>query len=343
MVVKVYFGGTGDGKTQGVMRQEVIPALRRGQHVLHNIEGINPGRLCEYCGPEVTPDMVRLYADEQITSPDFWPRFVGLDEFGTRKYDDTYSVFKKGDVLIVDEARQFFAFKTIDGHRERALEYHRHWASEVTGYAADIILIVQTYDKLDKSARDLAKEVYGWQKQTDLGADHKSWRRKYSSPGEKLPKKAPIRETIEFDPEIFTLYASTSIKQATQTESLKKPIWHEKKFKKLAALIAFCFVGGISGLIWSVSSFRGQAFASTGGAPAPGAAPGANVAPVAVPVGEAMPAPGGLRIAGVIYDQGRAKVLLEKGGRLQLVDSADFRITSEGVVGVYQGVQLQWP
>jgi zona occludens toxin (predicted ATPase) len=334
MAVKIYFGGTGDGKTSGVMRQEIIPALRRGQRVCHNIEGVDPGRLAEYCGEGVTPDMIRSYSDEQLSHADFWPSFVGLGVNGVRLYDDTHSTFKKGDLLVVDEARQFFGYKTVDGYRERALEYHRHWAAEDTKLVSDIVLICQTYGDLAKKARDLAKKVYGWQKQTDVGRDNCSWRREYSSPGDTLPKKAPIRETVQFDPEIFELYASHGTKDAVQTEKGGKTVWQSSKFRKIAAVFVACLVGGGGLFAWAFSNF-GRA-----GKPenVPADAPANDVVPTS-----SMAPPGGPRIAGVLYQDGRAKIVIDRRGSLEVRDSADFIVTETHVEGVIDGVVVQWP
>ncbi|MFN4296555.1 MAG: zonular occludens toxin domain-containing protein [Brevundimonas sp.] len=337
MAVKVYFGGTGDGKTSGVMRQEIVPALRRGQRVCHNIEGVDPGRLAEYCGPNVTPDMIRAYSDEQLSQADFWPAFVGLGRNGVRLYDDAHSVFKKGDLLVVDEARQFFGYKTVDGYRERALEYHRHWAADDTKLVSDIVLICQTYGDLAKKARDLAKKVYGWQKQTDIGRDHCSWRREYASPGDALPKKAPIRETVEFDPEIFELYASHGTPGAVQTETGGKTVWQTPKFRKIVAVFVVCAAGGVGLFAW--------AFAGFGKAGSPREADSSEPPPTNAPESRrpAEAAAERIRIAGLIHEDGRAKILLERDGEFEVIDSADFVVTAGRIEGIVDGVQVQWP
>lgn len=339
MAVKIYFGGTGDGKTSGVLRQEIIPALRRGQRVCHNIEGVDPGRLAEYCGEGVTPDMVRAYSDEQLSHADFWPSFVGLGVNGVRIYDDTHSTFKKGDLLVVDEARQFFGYKTVDGYRERALEYHRHWAADDTKLVSDIVLICQTYGDLAKKARDLAKKVYGWQKQTDVGRDNCSWRREYSSPGDTLPKKAPIRETVQFDPEIFELYASHGTKDAVQTEKGGKTVWQSSKFRKIAATVVFCLLGGGALFTWAFTSF-GKVSAIEGPVRAD---PKGNQGRSEKAPAEAINGPLTPRIAGVLYQDGRAKIVIDRRGAMEVVDSADFVVTETHVEGVVDGVTVKWP
>lgn len=337
MAVKVYFGGTGDGKTSGVMRQEIIPALRRGQRVCHNIEGVDAGRLAEYCGEGVTPQMIRSYSDEQLSHADFWPSFVGLGVNGIRLYDDTHSTFKKGDLLVVDEARQFFGYKTVDSYRERTLEYHRHWAAEDTKLVSDIVLICQTYGDLAKKARDLAKRVYGWQKQTDVGRDNCSWRREYASPGDSLPKKAPIRETVQFDPEIFELYASHGTKDAVQTEKGGKTVWQTSKFRKIAAMVIFCILGGSSLFFWAFSSF--------GKVPKTEATKlAANGDPMATqPISHGATAAYGPRIAGVVYQHDRAKIIIERRGAFEVIDSANFVVTETRISGVVDGAIVQWP
>ena len=49
------------------------------------------------------------------------------------------------------------------------------------------------------------------------------------------------------------------------------------------------------------------------------------------------------RIAGVLYQDGRAKIVIDRRGAMEVVDSADFVVTETHVEGVVDGVTVKWP
>lgn len=342
MAIYCYTGVPGAGKTHHALKDEVIPALKAGQGVCHNIEGVDTQKLAAYVGCD--PALIRFYTDEQLNSPDFWPRFVSVDATGVRTYDDSASIFKKGDLLVVDEARRFFGVKTCDDDRQRVLEYHRHWVSEQTGFSSNIVLITQLYANFHITVRGLCKNLYDFQKLEILGQGHKTNKRRFEEPGEKPPRRSNGRQFVEFDPEVFTLYHSYGSGEAKENKGQRRSVWQEPRVRIAIAFALFAFMLLPLGLWWTTSRIMDR----TTGRPVetPPGAPGAQLTSASTgaakgftDMAKSVDRP---RIMGVFFEGDRMKVLLQTANGAQVVDSADFGGSVDNLAGTYQGEAYQW-
>lgn len=142
---------------------------------------------------------------------------------------------------------------------------------------------------------------------------------------------------MQFDSEIFELYASHGTKDAVQTEKGGKTVWQTSKFRKIAAMVVFCILGGSSLFFWAFSSF-GKAPKSDATELAATDDPAAKQ-----PTEHAATAASEPRIAGVVYQHDRAKIVIERRGAFEVIDSADFVVTETRISGVVDGAIVQWP
>lgn len=192
MAVYLYYGKIGDGKTYHVLKNEVVPAARKGRRIYSNIDGLSDRRLLHYVGREV--DLVQWSGVEEVRAA------LQLEQ--DDKEGRSLKV-QRGSLLVVDEAQMCFDsrnWKDTGPAVLRFFEYHRH-------FGLDIVLITQSPGRLDKALVRLSNEALHVKNLRFLG----SWAgSRYVVNVRQTPYDRECMATMRghYDTDIFGLYRS---------------------------------------------------------------------------------------------------------------------------------------
>lgn len=209
MALSVITGLMGAGKSHQAMKYIIAPAYKAGRTIKTNIKGIKEDELIKYCledGTVKEEDLGKLivFADSSINSKDFYPFLTEEDNKEVINEED--SEIKSGDVLVVDEAFQFFG-DNVSKEVMTFFTMHRHFTEKVSGLSIEICLLVQDHTLINRKIMRLAKNTYICKKLDFLGFS-KSYTLKIYDGG-KVQKQCLINtKTEKYDPKIFKLYDS---------------------------------------------------------------------------------------------------------------------------------------
>lgn len=282
MALNGYFGKPGSGKSYSVVEYVVIPALKKGRHVVTNIP--LEGELLEQVfGGRVT--QLPLDALDNPQLPELIPH---------------------GAVAVIDECwRRWPSGQRVSHAAKDDLQWlkeHRHRV-DVDGNAMQVVLVTQDPGDLASWVRKLIAHSFHMLKLDTVGASGKFGIQVYQGcpTGARLPEKLMIRQAYgTYKPEVYQYY-----KSATQSKSFD--VGDEKAMDKrtniwtsggMIATIAFVLLAIPLG-IWSLSYFFGMADRAKAEqlARQPGTAPRLQAAPLAplpsspAVSGAAVPAP----------------------------------------------------
>ncbi len=304
MAANGYFGKPGSGKSYSVVEYVVIPALKKGRHVVTNIP-LEEELLVQVFGGQIT--QLPLDALDNPDLPDLIPH---------------------GAVAVIDECwRRWPSGQRVAHAAKNDLQWlkeHRHRV-DTEGNAMQVVLVTQDPADLASWVRKLITHSFHMHKLDTVGAAGKFGIKVYLGcpTGERIPAKYLVREAFgSYKPEIYQYYRS-----ATQSQTLD--VGDEKAMDRRAniwtsggmiATLLFVAMAVPTGL-WSLSYFFGmaeraeakQAAITAPGArlqapalaPLPSVAASGNVAasaaPAAAPVVSAGPLPSSLwRVSGYL-------------------------------------------
>lgn len=212
MSVTAYIGLPGSGKSYEVVRSVILPALAQGRRIVTNIYGIHDS-LCRdfivrnsssYKIADGLGDIVHV-TNEQVNEPLFFP-----------DYDDSDKFCKKGDLILLDEVHRFFGTR-LSKAQENFIAEHRHYADALSGQTCDCVIVTQSLSTLPRFLRDRIDSTFRMKKLNHVGLN-KRYRIDIFSTG-RLVKANLIRSLQEkYNPQIFTLYDSNTVKNARETE-----------------------------------------------------------------------------------------------------------------------------
>jgi zona occludens toxin len=232
MAINAYVGLMGHGKTYQVIESLIVPKYQAGFNIITNISGINEEEIKKYILKENPKydisnfGTIRLFDGDEPTLPDFFPsEYEERDKNGKVKKDENGKpnliqkdgIVKMGDLIIVDEAWQFwdkgFAFPKEHIHFFR---YMRHFVNN-KGHTCDLAIITQDITTLDVQIKRLVEMLFVTNKpkmvtqdryNLTIYAGHSQTRKNLISHGS-IPKK--------YNKDIFPLYKSYSKDNAKES------------------------------------------------------------------------------------------------------------------------------
>lgn len=195
MTIIAYTGLPGHGKSYSVVENVVIPALKQGRVVAHNLE-LNLAALAIVCEREVESLLLQIPKDD--TSPD---RLVTLCPFGA--------------VIVIDEVWRYWGagLKASEVPRDQVAFFkeHRHRVGP-DGRATEIVVIDQELGSgVARFIRDLVEITFIHQKLSAVGASGRYTVDVYTrAQNAGAPKKSNhIRKMIgKYKPEVWNCYNS---------------------------------------------------------------------------------------------------------------------------------------
>lgn len=187
-MISCYEGLPGAGKTYDAMRK-LLDNLSQGRRILTNISGPDQEEKQEIIkhflnldDSQLKENLVTLQ-DHQVT--EFW------------------NYLKPGDLIIIDEAQNFF--NSRDWQRKENRAFGR-WASEHRHQGVDLILITQNVERIESSVRSLIEFTYRYKKLNMFGNLVKKKYIRFCYYGPSLDQIG--QKTCSYDPKIFKCYKS---------------------------------------------------------------------------------------------------------------------------------------
>lgn len=223
-MINLLLGPPGGGKSYEATVYHVLVALNRGRKVVTNLplvvdelELICPGsrELIELRFPE--------RVDGQLVRP-----FGHISYYGDswRHPEDG-----SGPLYVIDECHMCLPARGTPIEIEEWFAMHRH-------ELADVLLITQSYGKINKSIRELVQVVYRCRKATALGSNGRYVRKVQDGLRGEI-----VNETIRtYESKYFKLYKSHTKSGAGQELAAAdiKPIWSHWSFKgAVICMLAF--------------------------------------------------------------------------------------------------------
>lgn len=245
-------GLQGSGKSHQAIKYIIVPNFAAGRTIRTNIKGINLEALIEYCKKEYPSSLVEDFGkiititDKDISQKNFYPTLEEVDN--KEVMNDTDSIIKSGDVIVIDEAAQFYSSVT-----EAMIVFftmHRHF-TDSKGLSSEICFLVQDLSLISIKARKILKTTYVCKKLDVVGFSGRYFLGIYD--GSRINSKYMINSKNEpYDKEIFKLYSS----HAAGTGKEKKLDRRANIFSSWKAwiLIAAVIIAPIF-LIWTLWKF----------------------------------------------------------------------------------------
>lgn len=195
MALNLYTGQPGSGKSYSIVANVIIPALKKGRHVVTNIP-LEDELLVEVFGGQVTQLPHDCLDDPDL--PDHIPN---------------------GCVAVIDECWN----RWPSGQRvSKAPKNDLHWLKEHRhrvddkGNSMQVVLATQDPSDLASWVRKLIKHTFWMEKLDTLGADNSFSIKIYKGcpTGENIPKRYLIRQTYgRYDPDVYQYYSSATQSQ----------------------------------------------------------------------------------------------------------------------------------
>jgi zona occludens toxin len=271
MALNLYTGDTGSGKSYSVVATVIIPALKKGRHVVTNIP-LEVDLLTQVFGGTIS--QLPLDALDDPDLPDLFP---------------------PGCVAVVDECWN----RWPSGQRlTKAPKGDQHWLKEHRhrvddqGNSMQVVLCTQNPGDLAKWVRDLIAHTFWMTKLEELGMDDKCSVRIFkkcpTGEADKIPKRQLLRVTyLTYEPEIYQYYRSATQSKINDvgietTMDRRTSMWRSPGFlfqtigSPILCVVAVCV------LIYFANRLSGNE---------PEKEEGAHVAAAVEPVHEPSPAP----------------------------------------------------
>lgn len=216
MALNLYSGRPGSGKSYSVVSHVIIPALKKGRHVVTNI-------------PLEVDELILVFGGEITQLP-----LDALDD------PNLPSLIPNGVVAVIDECWN----RWPSGQRiAKAPKDDLHWLKEHRhrvddkGNAMQVVLVTQDPSDLASWVRKLITHTFHTTKLDTVGADNSFTINIYKGcpTGENIPKRYLIRSSFgSYDPYVYQFY-----KSATQSQTLdvgdekaidkRNSIWQDPK------------------------------------------------------------------------------------------------------------------
>jgi zona occludens toxin len=364
MPIVANVGLPGSGKTFDAVREKVITGVVQGRRVVTNIEGINPDRIYDYVERKYgipadrMGEVVPVHLDRP-GQPNFFPHSIHPADHPTdpHRVNDTDTVVKGGDLVVIDEARRFWdpGIKPSEEHKKFFAE-HRHYTGK-NNVSCDLVYICQDLSQIHRSFKPNTELTFRFKKLKSLGLYNSYVINQWE--GTKLTKDLVVATyNKKYDPEIYPLYKSYSGSQPGKELEVDKRQNILRRPSLLLVVATVLVVCG--GSLWYAIRFFSAtpANASTSSSSSPGAPqaraamPGSPNNPSIVPSPKP-PRPSEVwRISGTLETRdGKFVLLVSKEGKSRLVQP-DSKWTYAGgryisgvvddeLVGTYTGVPTE--
>lgn len=233
MTIDAYVGNPGAGKSHGVMKSVVLPALLEGRRVVHNMPILDEG--------------VRALvgaAGELVAIPE------GMT---AAKFVAWFRAEHMGALLVLDEAWRYWASglkaSNIPEAEKEFFAMHRHMVGMTPdGRTTDIAFVTQNLGQIASFIRDLVDQTFHYQKLGFVGASNRYRCDVYTGPvsGPKPPvSKRTNSFQGKYDPKVFKCYRSHTL-SAAGTAGVEKKVDDRgnilKSWKFRGAVLAACVV-----------------------------------------------------------------------------------------------------
>lgn len=344
MPITANVGLMGSGKTFDAVREKIVTGVSQGRRVVTNIEGINPDAIYDYVERKLRipasamGEVVGVEIDRP-SKPGFFPCRVHPANHPTdaNRVDDTDTVVKGGDLVVIDEARRFWQSGTkIPEEHQVFFAEHRHYTGR-NNISCDLVYIIQDMALVHRTLKNLTELTFRFKKLKTLGLTKAYVVNQWE--GYNLKKDLVVATfNRRYDPEIFPLYKSYSGAEPGKEMTVDKRqnvLRNPKLWLAVVGCIVMCLVcfrflyktffptpaqasADVSRPV-QVGNPNAMPGAPTSGRPAPGAPDAAGAAAAKLPKASET-----WRISGTLQGRsGRYVVLVSKDGKLRTVQPDD--------------------
>lgn len=235
-MINLMLGAPGGGKSYESVVYHLLPALNKNRKVITNLP-LNLDQVEAFCPG--TSHLIEIRSPELVDGSIVRP-FSKVEHYGdTWRHDTEGNV---GPLYIIDECHLALPLRGTDILIEEWYSLHRH-------EGADVLLITQSYGKINKAIRDLVQMVYRCRKGTMLGTS-KHYVRKVQDGIRGAEVNTAIRK---YEPKYFRLYRSHTKSSGAVQEFEANDVrsiwagWHFRGAILCAALSAIIFYVNFSG------------------------------------------------------------------------------------------------
>lgn len=187
-MITCYEGLPGSGKSYDAVKKLLVN-LRSGRRILTNIDGLQN---------EHQRTVIKHYTDFDDVALD-----SGLVHMDDEKTQEFWSHSKKGDLIVIDEAQNYFNSRDWQSKTNRDLG---KWAALHRHLGIDVVFITQNMAGIESSVRRLVEWVYRYKKLNMFGGAIQKKYIRFAFFGE---SSEPLGKTIcTYDKKIFACYSS---------------------------------------------------------------------------------------------------------------------------------------
>lgn len=229
----ICFEGTpGSGKSFEAVKK-ILDNLKLGRTVYTNIDGLDL---------DVQREHIKLYTG--LDDYELNTKLISLSRDQVHKF---WEVCKNGSLIVIDEVQNYFSNRDWQSAENKACA---SWASTHRHHGFDVVLISQSYERIDTAVRALIEWSYRFRKLNMFGSLFQSGYMCYAYSGE--PQGKPLSQSVrKYDSRIFACYksyVSSDTKELgimTHANVLKHPVF----FAIPLALLAFAWFGSKSSFV----------------------------------------------------------------------------------------------
>lgn len=211
MSITSYTGKPGAGKSYEVVKNVILPAIAEGRRIVTNIDGIDQQKVLEYVEDHLGPcaGEIVVCKESDITSDCFYPA----------SQEDSFSFVRPGDLVIIDEAQNFYRTgQKLSDYECKFFREHRHFC-DAEGRGCDIVLISQRFVDIQPFVRGVVElcfvmrrlKVFSLPNYYTVTVYEGDLRHKISGP-----------TTHKYQKEIFELYKSFAVTGGMQARVDKR-------------------------------------------------------------------------------------------------------------------------
>jgi zona occludens toxin len=242
MAQTAYTGLPGSGKSYGVVKHVILPALEKGRRVWTNV----PLKLSLL--DDKYPGKITLFSIDDLLSDSDW-------------FQNTFS---PGATIVIDEAWRLWpqglkANNMLQGHKSFLAE-HRHMVGS-DGLSTEIVLVTQDLSQLSTYPRNLTEFTYRAEKLSSVGQSNRYridiYRGAISGPNP--PERLRTRQLFgKYEPDVYQYYTSQTMSEisehGSETSTDSRTNILNSKFFKVGLPVLF-LLGGIF-IFYAMSSVK---------------------------------------------------------------------------------------
>lgn len=320
MSITCYTGFPGAGKSYEVVKNVILPAFINGRRIVTNIDGVDNDKFVQYvqknCPTSCCGQIVVCTRDD-IKSPSFYPV----------RQDDAFSFVRPGDLVVIDEAQNFY-YKMPNENTAVFVREHRHFC-DAAGRGCDLVLVHQSIRDVHQFIRDAVETSYRMVQNKHFGSK-RTYRVFVYAGAQKYQINLLTRS---YEKWVFDLYKSFSVSGGFQANVDKRQNVFNARFFFLLALLIVCMTVAVKTLL---------SFFSAGKTKPPRSVPVAAAPSGGVAVPQPVKRPDGYshrwRILGTVgVGTSRFVVVGDKDGMIRFEHPQDFSGYGSRMIGKIDG------